>query len=434
MLIRRIGADVLDVTIDPAARSWIEVAPDSHFSIQNLPYGVFSRQNDSRRCGIAIGDYVLDLSVLYDEGFFNQALIPINVFALPVLNEFMACGLQAWRHVRGRLFELLREDAPDVRDNRRLRERILVPINEVMMHLPVSIGNFVDFYSSEQHARNVGSMFRPDNPLMPNWKHLPVAYNGRASSVVVSGTPIRRPKGQTLPPGAESPVYGPTSCLDFELEMGFYTGKSNPLGTQVTTDEAEQYIFGMCLVNDWSARDIQRWEYQPLGPFLSKSFGTSVSPWIVSLDALAPWRIPGPKQDPPVLPYLGYEGNWHFDIHLEVALQSERMSSPQVVCRTNFKNMYWNIAQQLAHQTVNGTNVQIGDLYASGTVSGDLPDSWGSMLELTWRGERPITLKESGEQRSFLNDNDTVIMTGWCQGEGYRVGFGEVVGKVLPAL
>lgn len=420
-----------DKTNHPKAKSWIMVDPDSHFPIQNLPYGIFSRKHENKRACVAIGDYVLDLSLLYDEGLLSQGLIPFNVFALDRLNEFMACGRAAWKSVRQRVFELLEEKTPDLRDNKSLQNRALIPMKEVQMHLPVFIGDYVDFYSSEQHATNVGSMFRPDNPLMPNWKHLPVGYNGRASSIVISGTPIKRPHGQIVPPGEETPICAATRSLDFELEVGFYTGKSNELGTCVSTSEAEEYIFGLCLVNDWSARDIQRWEYQPLGPFLSKSFGTSVSPWVVTLDALAPWRVSGPRQSPRVLPYLQYEGKWRFNIELEVWLQTQRMTKPQRICKTNFKNMYWNMAQQLAHQTINGTNVQVGDLYASGTVSGDAPDSYGSMLELAWRGERPLTMEETGETRSFLQDGDRVIMTGWCQGKGYRVGFGEVTGAII---
>lgn len=422
-----------DQTTNPKARSWINVDPESHFPIQNLPYGIFSRRHEPKRACVAIGDQILDLALLYDEGLLSQGHIPFNVFALDRLNEFMACGRPAWQSIRRRLFELLEEKTPDLRDNRELQKRALIPMSEVQMHLPVFIGDYVDFYSSEQHATNVGSMFRPDNPLMPNWKHLPVGYNGRASSIVISGTPIRRPNGQILPPNEEEPIQSASKALDFELEVGFYTGKANELGTRVSTSDAEDYIFGLCLVNDWSARDIQRWEYQPLGPFLSKSFGTSVSPWVVTLDALAPWRVSGPRQSPAVLPYLKYSGKWRLDIELEVWLQSEKMSGPQRICKTNFKNMYWNMAQQLAHQTINGTNVQVGDLYASGTVSGNEPDSYGSMLELAWRGERPIALEETGETRAFLQDGDVVAMTGYCQGDGYRVGFGECVGQIQPA-
>ena len=290
----------------------------------------------------------------------------------------------------------------------------------------------MDFYSSEQHATNVGSMFRPDAPLKPNWKHLPVGYNGRASSVVVSGTPIHRPMGQTLPGQATEPVFGPSKNLDFELEVGFFCGAENAMGTRVSTAEADDYIFGIVLVNDWSARDIQRWEYEPLGPFLAKTFATTISPWVVTMAALDEFRIAGPEQDPPVFDYLKYDKPWRLNLELEVYLQTSQMSRPQRISRTNFQNMYWNMAQQLAHQTVNGTNVQVGDLYASGTVSGDAPDSYGSMLELAWRGERPLTMEETGEERKFLQDGDTVTMTGYCQAEGYRIGFGEAVGTIVP--
>jgi fumarylacetoacetase len=411
-------------------KSFVEVPEQSHFPIQNLPYGVFSA-GGRKRVGAAIGEYVLDLAAAHEAG-----LVPIaeNVFAGDSLNAFMSLGKGAWSTVRGALIEILREDNPRLRDDEGLRKKLLLPMQSVELHLPVKIGAFVDFYSSENHAMNVGKMLRPDNPLMPNWKHLPVGYNGRASSVVISGTPIRRPMGQVLPQGAEQPIYTASRNLDFELEMGFFTGKENPLGSQVTTLMADEFIFGMVLVNDWSARDIQKWEYQPLGPFLAKSFATTISPWVVTIDALEPFRSQGPIQDPPVLEYLRCDRDWSFDVELQVTLQSEKMSQPQAICRTNFKTMYWNMAQQLAHQGVNGTNIQVGDLYASGTVSGETPDSFGSMLELGWRGERPISLTETGEVRKFLEDGDTVTMTAWCQCESHRIGFGEARGTILPAI
>jgi len=410
-------------------RSWIEVAAESHFPIQNLPYGVFSADDREKRVGVRIGDNVLDLVTLHDAGLIPGA----NVYDRPYINDLMGLGTNAWHEVRNAIVDILRESEPTLRDDTELRSSALIPISQVTMHLPVKIGAFVDFYSSEQHATNVGSMFRPDAPLMPNWKHLPVGYNGRASSVIVSGTPVKRPHGQTSPGQATEPIFGPSKNLDFELEVGFFTGRENPLGNQVPTARADDFIFGLVLVNDWSARDIQRWEYQPLGPFLSKSFATTISPWVVTMAALEPFRIAGPEQNPPVLDYLKYERPWRLDMNLEVHLKTEKMLRPQVISRTNYKNMYWNMAQQLAHQTVNGTNVQIGDLYASGTVSGDEPDSYGSMLELAWRGERPIEMQETGEERKFLQDGDTVILTGYCQGDGYRVGFGEASGKVRPA-
>ncbi|MFQ5582827.1 MAG: fumarylacetoacetase, partial [Calditrichia bacterium] len=321
-----------------------------------------------------------------------------------------------------------------LRDNVVLRDRALVLQDDVQMLLPVEIGDYTDFYSSKEHAANVGSMFRdPENALLPNWLWLPVGYHGRASSVVISGTDIHRPKGQMKPEGAEKPVFGPCKLLDFELEMGFFTGPGNQLGHPIPVDQAYEHIFGMVLVNDWSARDIQKWEYVPLGPFLAKNFATSISPWVVTLDALKPFRTRSTKQDPPPLPYLKYKGDWSFDIHLEVLLQTKKQKESQRISLSNFKFMYWNICQQLAHHTVTGCNVRPGDLMASGTISGPTPDSYGSMLELAWRGTKPIKLA-NGEERKFLEDGDTVIMTGWCQGEGYRVGFGEVCGTVLPAL
>lgn len=410
-------------------KSWIDVSEDSHFPIQNLPYGVFSRKGEPSRVGIRIGDFVLDLVEIHAAGLLPGP----SIYGVPYLNDFMALGRTSWLDVRAALTDLLREGESTLRDDSELRGRALVPISEAQMHLPVKIGAYVDFYSSEQHATNVGSMFRPDAPLKPNWKHLPVGYNGRASSVVVSGTPIKRPMGQTAPGQATEPIYGPSKNLDFELEVGFFTGADNPLGSQVSTAKADDFIFGLALVNDWSARDIQRWEYEPLGPFLAKTFATTVSPWVVPMAALDPFRIIGPMQDPPVMDYLKYDKPWRLNIELEVWLQTEKMAKPQLISETNFRNMYWNMAQQLAHQTVNGTNVQIGDLYASGTVSGEHPGTYGSMLELAWRGERPITMEESGEERKFLQDGDTVTLTGYCQGEGYRVGFGEAVGRILPA-
>ncbi|MDQ2985601.1 MAG: fumarylacetoacetase [Armatimonadota bacterium] len=410
-------------------QSWIEVAEHSDFPIQNLPYGAFSTRGEGPRVGVRIGEFVLDLAEIHSAGLLPGGA----VYGVPFINDLMALGPAAWHEIRSALTDLLREGESTLRDDVDLRQAALIPMADVTMHLPVKIGAFVDFYSSEQHATNVGSMFRPDAPLMPNWKHLPVGYNGRASSVVVSGTPIKRPMGQTAPGDSTEPILGPSRNLDFELEVGFFTGSENPLGSQVPTGKAGDFIFGLVLVNDWSARDIQRWEYQPLGPFLSKSFGTTISPWVVPMAALDAFRISGPDQNPPVLDYLKYERPWRLDMNLAVHLRTEKMTESQVICRTNFRNMYWNMAQQLAHQTVNGTNVQIGDLYASGTVSGDEPDSFGSMLELAWRGERPITMEETGEERKFLQDGDTVILTGSCQGEGYRVGFGEAAGKILPS-
>jgi len=413
--------------------AFIEVAPDSHFPIQNLPFGIFSTTADPRpRAGVAIGELVLDLAALEEAGLLTVAPAGSRVFDRDTLNAFIALGRPLWTHARSRVGELLSEDHADLRDNAGLRARALVPMREARMHLPVAIGGYTDFYSSKEHATNVGSMFRdPKNALLPNWRHLPVAYNGRASSVVVSGTPIRRPRGQLKMPDAEEPIFGPTRKLDFELETAFIVGEGNALGEPIAVDDAERHIFGLVLMNDWSARDIQQWEYVPLGPFNAKTFATSVSPWIVTLDALAPFRVAGPVQDPHPLPYLVQTGAGGLDLQLEVALASSG-GTRATISRTNARHLYWSMAQQLAHHTVSGCNTRVGDLMGSGTISGSTPDSFGSLLELAWNGTRPLALR-GGAMRSFLEDGDEVIMTGWCQGDGYRVGFGEVRGEILPS-
>lgn len=416
-------------------KSFIAVKPDSHFPIQNLPYGVFSPKiGGDPRIGVAIGDYVVDLSVLEAEGLLTHPSFgDESLFDRPVLNSFMARGREAWTAARGIVQSLLRHDNPTLRDNANLRERAILPMSSVTLHLPVEIGDYTDFYSSREHATNVGTMFRgADNALMPNWLHLPVAYHGRASSVILSGTDIHRPHGQTKPADSDSPVFGPCRLMDFELEMGFFVGPGNALGSPIPVEQAADHIFGMVLVNDWSARDIQAWEYQPLGPFLAKNLATSISPWVVTLDALAPFRCASPTQDPTPLPYLQTSGEHAYDIQLEVQLQSPKMDAPHPIVQSNFKYLYWNMAQQLAHHTITGCNMRPGDMLASGTISGSTPESYGSMLERTWRGTKPLELP-SGETRAFLNDGDTVIMTGWCQGEGYRVGFGDVRTTLLPA-
>lgn len=417
-------------------RSFIPYPADSPFPIQNLPYAIFTPPAETQpRAGVAIGDYVLDLAVLEERGFFNtiptiaQAGRP--VFAQPSLNTFMALGRPTWQAVRTLLQDSLRENNLALRDDAGLRQHAFHPMSAVTFHLPADIGDYTDFYSSREHASNVGTMFRgPENALMPNWLHLPIAYHGRASSIVPSGTPIRRPQGQTRPEGSPAPIFGPTRLLDFELEMGFFIGPGNPLGQPIPINQAADHIFGLVLVNDWSARDIQAWEYQPLGPFLAKNFATAISPWVVPLDALEPFRCPGPTQDPIPLPYLQSQGDWAYDIHLEVHLQSQAMSEPTVIARSNFRHLYWNMPQQLAHHTITGCNLRPGDLLASGTISGPTPDSYGSLLELTWRGSRPLSLP-SGEERKFLLDGDRLTLTGYCQGDGYRVGFGEVTGEVV---
>jgi fumarylacetoacetase len=356
-----------------------------------------------------------------------------SLFLAGSLNPFLAAGPDAWSRMRALLSGLLRHDNPEVRSNPFLRDLALVPQADVEMLLPVQIGDYTDFYSSQYHATNVGVMLRgPANALQPNWLHLPVAYHGRASSVIVSGADVHRPLGQTKADDAPAPTFGPSRNMDFELEMGFFIGPGNPLGQPIPVAEAPRHIFGLVLVNDWSARDIQKWEYVPLGPFLAKSFATSISPWVVPLEALEPFRCAGPVQEPLPLPYLRSPGDWSFDIQLEVLLQGEKMDRPHRISATNFKHLYWNVCQQLAHHASNGCNLRPGDLLASGTVSGPTPDSLGCLLELAWKGTRPLSLP-NGETRTFLQDGDRVTMTGWCQGDGYRVGFGEVTGRLLPA-
>jgi fumarylacetoacetase len=411
-------------TTDPNLRSFVEYDEDSHFPIQNLPVGIFEEQGKIR-AGVRIGDMVLDLALLEQRGFFPS--LP-KLFNTSTLNSFFAMGRPSWTEVRAIVSRLLQDDETSLRDNTELRNKALIPAAEVTMHMPVTIGDYTDFYSSREHATNVGTMFRgKENALMPNWLHLPVAYHGRSSSVVPSGTPVRRPKGQVQIGDRENPVFTASRLLDFELEMGFFIGPGSGLGRPVPVNSASDHIFGMVLVNDWSARDIQKWEYQPLGPFTAKNFATSISPWVVPLEALDPFRCKGPEQVPLPLPYLQTKGKLAYDIKLEVFLQGSRISS------SNFKYMYWNIQQQLAHHTITGCNVNPGDLMASGTISAPEEGGYGSLLELSWKGTRSIRLND-GDQRKFLQDGDTVTLTGWCQGQGYRVGFGEVTGKILPAL
>ncbi|MEZ4886434.1 MAG: fumarylacetoacetase [Chitinophagales bacterium] len=411
-------------------QSWIEVAPNSDFSIHNLPYGIFEVKGRGPRAGVAIGDSILDLYAVARLGLLDDLNIPSSVFQQSVLNDFIALGKAYWTSLRARLTELLSADNQELRPH---TDSVLVDRHSAKMHLPVNVGDYTDFYSSKEHATNVGIMFRgADNALMPNWKHLPVGYHGRASSIIVSGTPVRRPKGQTKAADAETPTFGPSRLLDFELETAFIVGKNTALGESIPIAEAEDAIFGVVLFNDWSARDIQGWEYVPLGPFLGKSFASSISPWIVTIEALAPFRIENYPQDLPVLPYLQSPANKRFDVNLEVAIKPKN-SEEKVVCRSNFKYMYWNMPQQLAHHTVNGCNMKVGDMCGSGTISGTTPDSFGSMLELTWRGANPMEMPD-GSTRKFINDYDTVIMRGFAEKDGVRVGFGEVSGEVLPAV
>lgn len=416
---------------NPSLKSWVEVPVGSDFPIQNLPFGIFKTANLTPRVCTAIGTKVMDLQKANELGFFTDLAIANSVFSNPYINDMMALGKEKCRAIRDRISELL--DANTTRWNSRdMAEHLFYEMDTVELLLPMKVTDYTDFYSSIEHATNVGMMFRdPENALLPNWKHIPIGYHGRASSIIVSGTPVRRPKGQQIPNDSKQPVFGPCRLLDFELEMGFVVGKSTELGENISTADAEDYIFGMMLFNDWSARDIQKWEYVPLGPFLGKSFASTVSPWVVTLDALEPFRVPGPVQDPKVLPYLEYEGDKNYNIHLEVKIQPET-GEGKVVTRSNFKYMYWNMVQQLTHHTVNGCNINVGDFYASGTISGKTPDSYGSMLEISWKGTKPMPMPGGGE-RKFLLDGDTVIMTGHCEKDGVRIGFGEATGKVLPA-
>ncbi|KAL7747450.1 hypothetical protein RI367_007204 [Sorochytrium milnesiophthora] len=422
-----------------ALRSFITVAADSHFPIQNLPFGVFStKANTTPRVGVAIGDQVLDLSAAAKHGLFNGTAVEQQaqggVFAQSTLNAFMALGKSAWTATRNHVQHLLSADTATLRDDAALRQATLVAAADASMHLPAHIGDYTDFYASKEHATNVGTMFRgKDNALMPNWVHLPVGYHGRASSVVVSGTPIRRPCGQRLPAkDAKTPVFGPSVRLDFELEMAFLVGADNALGEPVPMHAAKDKIFGVVLMNDWSARDIQAWEYVPLGPFLGKNFGTTVSPWVVTMDALEPFLCQGPKQDPSPLPYLQDSEKASYDIHLEVHQKPKGGSDFATICKSNLKYMYWSFKQQLVHHAVGGCNMRVGDLCGTGTISGPTPDSFGSLLELTWSGANALDLG-NGVSRKFIEDGDEILLTGWSQGEGYRVGFGECRGVVLPA-
>jgi fumarylacetoacetase len=418
---------LISSTREMNAFSWVEIPPNSDFTLANLPYGIFSAEARSRRVGVAIGAQILDLQAVAEAGFFDEIPFPKFVFAQSTLNDFIAQGRPVWRAVRARLTELLREDFSG-------KERLvsaLVPQPDATLHLPVAVGDYTDFYASEHHATNVGKLFRPDQPLMPNYKHLPVAYHGRASSVVVSGTEFHRPLGQMLPPNAEKPEFGPTKALDFELELAAVVGGNSALGQAISTAEAEEYLFGFVLLNDWSARDIQRWEYQPLGPFLGKNFCTSVSPWVVPLEALEPFRVAGPVQEPPVLPYLQTTAPGHFDLTLDVLLSGAEFPETRV-SRSNAKFLYWNFAQMLAHHTIGGCPLRVGDLLGSGTISGPSPASLGCLLELTQGGKTPLQLGSA--ERRYLLDGDTVTLRGFA-GEGdRRVGFGEVRGAVLASL
>ncbi|WP_180159317.1 fumarylacetoacetase [Acinetobacter sp. YH12047] len=416
-------------------KSFIDIAPDSDFPLENLPYGIFSNeQNTQPRAGVALGEWVVDLAALeakgylkleQDQQFFNQ----------PTLNAFIESGKANWSKVRAELQKLLSADHAELRDNKELRDQGFFKQSDVKMHLPVNIPGYTDFYSSKEHATNVGCMFRdPKNALLANWSELPVGYNGRASSVIVSGTEIVRPSGQIKLPDSDRPVFSACRKLDFELETGFIIGKPNNLGEPIAIENAWDHIFGMVLFNDWSARDLQQWEYVPLGPFNAKTFASSISPWIVTMEALEPFKTSSPAQEPKPLAYLHEDNSSNsYDINLSVEIQPENSDQADVICETNFKYMYWSMAQQLAHHTIAGCNVQVGDLMGSGTISGPTPNSYGSLLEITWNATKPLTLS-NGEQRTFIQDGDTVIMKGHCEKDGLRIGFGTVIGKILPAI
>jgi fumarylacetoacetase len=417
---------------DPTLRSFIDVDATSDFPIQNLPYGVFSAKDGlAPHVGVAIGDCVLDLWELEQEGRLEVG--DLGVFAAPMLNPFMALGPKVWSRTRARISELLRHDNPELRDNDELRRRALVPMVDARLCLPIAVAGYTDFYSSKEHATNVGVMFRgKDNALQPNWLHMPIGYNGRASTVVVSGTKVRRPHGQLKPPNADGPSFGPCKRLDFELEMGVVIGQSSPIGEMLSEKQAEDMIFGFVMLNDWSARDIQQWEYVPLGPFQAKAFATSISPWIVTREALEPFRLRGPVQDPIPLPYLQQAQPNNYDLQLDVGLSAAQMNESTRICRTNFKYMYWSSVQQLVHHASSGCAMNVGDLLGSGTISGPEKHQRGSLLEISWNGTEPVELA-SGIRRTFLEDGDSLSFHGWCQGDGYRVGFGEVEGTILPA-
>ncbi len=412
--------------------SWIKIPANSDFTLENIPFGIGSTEG-TPRAATRIGDKVIDLDTLHKAGLFSEINLPEKTFSKAVLNDFIELGKPVTNAVRARIQELFAADNGELRDNEALRVDTLRNVSEVQMQMPVRVGDYTDFYSSREHATNVGTMFRdPNNALLPNWLHIPVGYHGRASSIVISGTPLHRPKGQTKADDAELPTFGPSRLLDFELEMAFVVGKANELGTSVSVEEAEDHIFGMVIFNDWSARDIQKWEYVPLGPFLGKNFGSCVSPWIVTMEALAPFRSASPKQEPKVLPYLEMKKDHNFDINLEAIIETESGGS-KTVSNSNFKHMYWSMAQQLAHHTVNGCNMNVGDMCASGTISGPTPDSYGSMLEISWKGTKPVAMPD-GTERKFIQDGDSVIMKAFCEKNGKRVGFGEVRTKVLPAV
>jgi fumarylacetoacetase len=417
---------------NPKLKSFITVNIENHFPIQNLPFGIFStQQNLQRRMGVAIGEYILDISACLEHGLLKDIPLKQNM-TYENLNSLMQLGRKNVTKVRNAISELLRDSNPQLRDNKQLQAKVLLKQSEAIMHLPVKISGYTDFYSSKEHATNIGKLFRDkDNPLLPNWVHIPVAYDGRAGSVIVSNQDIKRPHGQTRPNPEEPPIFGKCKGLDVELEVGAFVGTGTKLGDTIPIQKAGEHIFGLVLLNDWSARDIQKWEYVPLGPFLGKNFATSISPWVVTLDALEPFRVAAPKQDPEVLDYLKRQENWGINLELAFGIQTPNMDKPEYISHTNFKYMYWDIAQQITHHSINGCPMNTGDLFGSGTISGPTPDSYGSMIELTEGGKKPIKLND-GSERIFLKDGDTAVITGYCQADSYRVGFGHVSGKIVP--
>ncbi len=410
--------------------TWIEIPKNSDFSIYNLPFGIFSTNKNSKRVGIAIGNNIIDLLACNELDIFKDLNINNNVFENNFLNDFINIGKNKTNKVR----EIIQQQLTDESSKIKMSSVVIIPMNEAEMHLPVKVGDYTDFYSSIEHATNIGSMFRdPSNPLLANWRHLPVGYHGRASSIIVSGIDIFRPKGQVMPLDSDKPVFTSSKRIDFELEMGYIIGKQSSLGSSITTDDADNYIFGKVLFNDWSARDIQKWEYVPLGPFLGKSFASSISPWVVTIEALDNFRVAGPIQNPEVLDYLKFNGLKNYDINLSVSILPEKTNIETIVCKSNFKYMYWNMSQQITHHTINGCNLNVGDIMASGTISGKSKDSYGSMLELSWGGKKNIELND-GSSRTFIEDYDSVIMRGYCEKDNIRVGFGEVKSKLLPSI
>ena len=421
-----------NIANDPSRKSWLPVEKNTDFPIQNIPFGVFLTKDDVITIGTRIGNFAIDMGALQQLNYFEGIELTDDMFMQDNLNDFISDGRKTWRLVRNRLAELFDENNAKLRDNAEHRDIIIFEIDVIEMLLPVQIGDYTDFYSSKEHATNVGMMFRdPENALLPNWLHLPVGYHGRSSTIVPSGVSVHRPKGQTLPNGVTDPIFGPSKLVDFELEMAFITTDANIMGDSVTVDEAEEYIFGMVLFNDWSARDIQKWEYVPLGPFLAKNFASSISPWIVTMDALEPFRVESVVQNPEPLPYLQQKGKHSFDINLTVSIVTEEQIET-IVSKSNFKYMYWTMAQQLAHHTINGCKVNSGDMMGSGTISGPTPDSYGSMLELSWGGKNPVMIND-GTERRFINDNDTVVLKGFCENNVVRLGFGECSSTLLPS-